>query len=468
MRVEPISVRRDGAAVAFLLILTLASTLALLTQYPAPGGDEPGFVEVAYNLLTRGTTGTSAYEGLLPGAERQVSWQPPLYFVALAAWMAVTGTDLASIRFFSALAALGVVLSAYVLARRHAPTRAALLGASLLAVSHWLTTRGRIARMDALCILLTVLTILLWQRAQDNRTRTYVIASGIVAALALLTHPLGAIAMTVLLLDLFVDKRIAALRDWRTWYFLGGFLCTLTVAAALAAPAYEPLRAQVALQLVRKQSLGSYWSQFWIAKTHGVTLTVALCGSTWMVLTRSREARLPALAFGVSFAAATTGREIGYFAYFFPFACVSLAILIGHRPLRGFTGVALSLSLVNESGMLAYDVYRYGHRDYSEVTNVVHATILPGQSVFLGHPDVSPYFALLGRNRVRIAVPTPTKPPDAHRRAAEKSDFIAVTRPVWVLPDVDALIRDAAPIATMDQGPGYRLELFAVTGRAHR
>jgi 4-amino-4-deoxy-L-arabinose transferase-like glycosyltransferase len=458
---QPMSFAGDGAALAFLVVLTLASTCALLTQYPAPGGDEDGFVEVAYNLLTRGTTAAPAYEGLLPGAEQQMSWQPPLYFVALAGWMAVAGTDLASIRFFSVLAALGIVACAYLLARQYAPLGPSLLGSSLLAISHWLVIRGRSARMDALCILLTVATILFWHRAVSTGRRAYGIAGGVGAALAVLTHPLGAIAITVLMLDVVLARRTAALRDSLTWCMVVAFLFTVVVPILIAAPDYDTLRAQMALQLLRKYDLGSYWTQFWIAKSHVITLTVVLSGSLWMVVRRGNEARLPAVALAVSFAAATIGRESGYFAYFFPFACIALSISVGRERPGMLIAAALGLSLANEAGMLAYDVYRYRHRNYSELTGVVHAAIPPGRTVFLGHPAVSPYFALLGRNPVRIAVPTRTEPTDAHRLVAESCDYIAVTRPVPYLPDVAAIVKDAAPIAIVDQGPGYRLELFA-------
>ena len=88
-----------------------------------------------------------------------------------------------------------------------------------------------------------------------------------------------------------------------------------------------------------------------------------------------------------------------------------------------------------------------------------------GATVFIAHPEVTPYFALLGRNPMRVAVPTSTEP-QAHRTVALESDYIAVTTPLAYLPDVNELLSSLTPIAVVDQGPGYRLELYQLSGAA--
>jgi hypothetical protein len=91
--------------------------------------------------------------------------------------------------------------------------------------------------------------------------------------------------------------------------------------------------------------------------------------------------------------------------------------------------------------------------------------IPPGTTVLIAHPQVTPYFALLGRNPMRIAVPTSTEP-RAHRQVALQSDYIAVTTPLAYLPDVNELLTGTTPIAVIDQGPGYRLELYRSPGKS--
>jgi hypothetical protein len=66
---------------------------------------------------------------------------------------------------------------------------------------------------------------------------------------------------------------------------------------------------------------------------------------------------------------------------------------------------------------------------------------------------------------MRVAVPTPTEP-QAHRKVALASDYIAVTTPLVYLPDVNELLSGLTPVAVVDQGPGYSLELYRSPGAA--
>ncbi len=125
------------------------------------------------------------------------------------------------------------------------------------------------------------------------------------------------------------------------------------------------------------------------------------------------------------------------------------------------------MAFLNETAILTNDVRRYRHRDYDELTRTVRSAIPPGTTVFLAYPDVSPYFALVGRNRMRIAVPTPTSP-HAHRDAAVESDYIVASTPVMYLPEVNDLLSELTPTAVIDQGPGFRLEVYRSPGPAER
>jgi hypothetical protein len=169
------------------------------------------------------------------------------------------------------------------------------------------------------------------------------------------------------------------------------------------------------------------------------------------------------IAFVCAFAAATYGREAGYFLHFYPFACIAVAIVAGTASgFRPLANAAVALAITNEVAILGHDIYRYRHRDYEALSNVVRAAIPPGKTVFIAPAEVTPYFSLLLRNPMRISVPTSTTDPHAHRRVAEACDYIAATPPVTYLPDVGAFVNDAAPIAVVDQGPGYRVAIYDV------
>jgi len=121
---------------------------------------------------------------------------------------------------------------------------------------------------------------------------------------------------------------------------------------------------------------------------------------------------------------------------------------------------AVALAVLNEATILAYDTRRYHHRDYGSLARTVREVVPPGATVFIGFPEVTPYFALLGRNPMRIAVPVATPGRDAHVNVAQACDFIAVSLPILYLPELAVLLNGQEPLAVVDQGPGYRLAVF--------
>jgi 4-amino-4-deoxy-L-arabinose transferase-like glycosyltransferase len=458
--------RRDLLCIAILVCITLASCLPLLTKYPTPGGDEPGFVDVAINLNTRGVLGTPAYRDLLPGADTHVYWQPPMYFVGLAGWFSMAGTGLVQARTFSLLWAVLIVVLVFVLARQDAPTAASMAAAALLAVSYYLTNRAKVARMDAMCIALTLSALLAYRLARDRTGVGLFATSGAVAGLALLTHPLGIVAIATLAIERVLSLGRAVFVDVRTYVLMS--CCGLVAALwlALILQDLDSFRLQMAAQFERKALLGSYWHQFSMARTHVVSVTVVCGAATWLLFTsvrRKEPTSVVAIAFALSFAAATSGRETGYFSYFYPLGCAAVAVALDRVPrARVLVYLGVAFAIANELAVLGYDVYRYRDRDYDALAKTVREVVPPGRCVFLGPSGATPYFALLRRNPMRIAVPVSTPDPEAHRRVAEACGYIAVEGTVTYMPDVDRLLRDETPLVVVDQGPGYRLEIYDV------
>jgi 4-amino-4-deoxy-L-arabinose transferase-like glycosyltransferase len=456
----------DARAILLVVSVTLASCLPLLVKYPAPGGDEPGFVDAAYSVATRGSLSTQVYPGLLPGAEHHLYWQPPLYFLTLGGWFRAFGTTLTTARSFSLLWAIVTVVLVYLTARRHVPRAPATIATVLFAASFWLTNRASIARMDMMCIALTLAAVFIHLIARERRSLTLHGLSGFTAGLALTTHPLGVIAIAIVAGHEVLSDGVGVLRSRRTFALLGGFAVAAAAWGVYVARDPATFMAQMARQLERKAQHGSYWDQFWMAKTHALTLVVTCGAGAWLVITswRTPTRAVVAIAFAMSFGVATFGRETGYFSYFYPFACIALAMALSAAgPWRRALLAIVALAFLNEAVILANDIRRYRHRDYAALSRTVRDAIPRGATVFIAHPAVTPYFALLGRNPMRVAVPTSTEP-QAHRHVALESDYIAVTTPLAYLPDVNDLLSGLTPVAVVDQGPGYSLELYRSPG----
>jgi dolichyl-phosphate-mannose-protein mannosyltransferase len=454
--------RSDRLSAALLIVLTVGINLPLLPRYPSPGGDEPGFIDSAVTLATRGFLATDVHRDLLPGIERHVYWQPPLYFVALAGWFRLVGIGLVQARSFSLLCATLVVLGVYVLSRRYAPPWAAVAAATLCAVSNWLTNAARFARMDTLCVALTLGSVFTYLYALD-RTRVSLFGlCGVLAVLAFLSHPLGIVAIAVVSVHLLTCTTRTDHRGAAACWLAGGFSCGMLPWLVYILRDWRSFELQMTAQVARKLALGPYWHQFWMAKKHAMSVLVVLSAGFWIVLKRWRTLESSiAVGFLISFAAATYGREAGYFLYFVPWGCCALAVLLrqAHR-LRPFVYAAVALAVLNEATILAYDIRRYHHRDYGSLARTVREVVPPGATVFIGFPEVTPYFALLGRNPMRIAVPVATRGPDAHVNVAQACDFIAVSLPILYLPELAVLLNGQEPLAVVDQGPGYRLAVF--------
>jgi len=430
------------------VLVCLFACLPLLTKYPAPGSDEPGFVDPAITLLNEGYLGTTLYEGLVPTMNRYIYWQPPFYFVALAGWFWIFGPGLEQARVFSLACGLSIVALVYLLARRWTGPWPAFAVSTLCAVSYWLTTRAVFARMDTLCVALSLAAVLAYVRQMGW-------LAGILAGLAFLTHPLGVVPMATIVADQALKRRpLPEIRNACTGFVLGGVVWLI-----YALQDWDAFQLQMALQLARKQQSPPYWYQFWIARNHAIAISVVAGAAVWLAFTRRRPAGSELLVIGtvIAFAAATYAHETGYFLYFFPFGCVALALAVGrHR----FAHLALAGALASEAAILGYNIHRYDHRNYAALGDAVRAVIPPGASVFIGFADVTPYFALVGRNPMRIATPVPLTDPRAHGRLAAQSDFIVTTIPDPYLPDVSDVIRGRTPLAVIDQGPGYRIAVF--------
>lgn len=462
MRAPEHPVRRstDIACLLAVAVITLGTCLVLLTRYPAPGGDEPSFVGPAITFMTQFRLASEIHEGLLRGIERHVFWQPPLYFMALGVWFRVFGIGLVQARLFSVVGAVAITASVYLLSRHWTSPKHAFAASALCAVSYWLTIRARYARMDTLCVALILISLSMYLRGTVTGHRRWYSSSGVFAGLAFLTHPLGMIAIAAIVGDVVISPVPRASRSAKLWA-VACFAITACLWLGYIVQDVDAFREQMRAQFLRKYRLTpSYWYQFATARAraHVVSLALVLFASLRVIVRAVRDTSLRMLAAVVSIAvgAATYGREVGYFIYFYPLACVALAVLLQDtRRMRRVVYALVAVAFANELLIGGFDVWRYHGRNYQAVTDALRATIPPGRSVFVGFSGLSPYFALLGRNPMRVAVPVPVSDPSAYAKLLSQSDFIVDTVPVPGFAGKDDQL-----VLQIDQGEGYRIAVY--------
>ncbi len=443
---------RDAACMTLLVLLALGAWLPLLTKIPTPGGDEPGFVDPAATFARHGFLGTDLYLGQLPGMERHIYWQPPVYFVALGAWFKLFGVGLVQARLFSVFCGLAVVLCVYGLSRLWASAGQSFGVSALCALSVWVGEGARVARMDALCAAFVLLCAVLYLRAlrREFDPAMYALA-GLCAGLALLTHPLGIVA--ALSVAAHMALRRCPARQLAAFLVPVG-LCLLGWTAYIGQD-IGAFRAQMGAQEARRALYAEppFWFWFFVSKLHVWTLAVLLGGTAWAAAQarRLRDADFIILLAVVTVIAATYGRLSFYFIYFVPLLCVSLALCLQLPQAQRWARWGLALALSIEIIGAGHEARQARDDNYSRLASVVRAAIPPERSVFLSYAYLSPYFALYGRNPLRAAAPVPLPPGYDLDRAAGTCDYLAVPSPL-----IDTRLRHwiagKKPVATYADG----------------
>jgi hypothetical protein len=171
----------------------------------------------------------------------------PLYFFLLRGWVAVTGTSVYALRFFSLLfGVLGVSLS-YALGRRLFDRQVGLVSALLLATSAYLTWYGQEVKMYTLILTLAVLAVYALRRAVEGGGWHWWAVQVIATSLVFYSHVLAALLIPV--------QALLAIAWWphtrRQWI-------SATVSLACLTAPYLPLVIWQAPQVFRARETGFY------------------------------------------------------------------------------------------------------------------------------------------------------------------------------------------------------------------
>ena len=126
-------------------------------------------------------------DGLLSGVADAES-TPPLYYLLAWVWAQVFGTGEVGLRSLSALLGTTTVPVAYLAGSALLSRRAGLIAAAMVAVSPLMVWYSQEARAYPLLVLLGAVCLWLFVRAMDDPEPRRLLAWGLVAALAVLTH----------------------------------------------------------------------------------------------------------------------------------------------------------------------------------------------------------------------------------------------------------------------------------------
>ncbi|HEU4432548.1 MAG TPA: glycosyltransferase family 39 protein [Pyrinomonadaceae bacterium] len=185
--------------------------------------DEAIYAEVSKQMVERGEWLTSHWNGRV--------WfeKPPAYFWATALLFKIFGVTEFWARFASALSGLGVLLLAFLIARRIYNQTAGILAVLILLSTQLFVYYARFGSTDTMLTLFIVLAVYSYLRTEEDE-RFWVLAGASCAMALMVKGAAGLIAPAVLLVASLIDRRFRAILRSR-WLWLG-----IAVAVLIAAP----------------------------------------------------------------------------------------------------------------------------------------------------------------------------------------------------------------------------------------
>ena len=209
-------------ATAVLMVLALSILFGDLGSIPLRF-DEAIYADISKEMVERG-------EWLTPHWNTSVWFEkPPAYLWITGLLFKLFGINEFWARFASALSALGVLLLAFLIARRIYNESAGLFAVLILLSSQMFVYDGRLGTTDMMLTLCIMLAVYAYLRSDDNE-RFWLLASASCALALMVKGAAGLIAPAVIFIATITDRRFFSILRSR-WFWLG-----IMVAALIAVP----------------------------------------------------------------------------------------------------------------------------------------------------------------------------------------------------------------------------------------
>jgi 4-amino-4-deoxy-L-arabinose transferase-like glycosyltransferase len=400
-------------------------------------------------------------DAVVPGSTEHIYWQPPLYELMLAGWCRVFGVGLMTARAFSMVTSLATLALLYLIARRTAPRWACILAMTFLAIAIWFQRGSCIVRMDMLTLFWCALCWWIYNPEEHRLGLMRSILMGAAGGLAMLTHPLGVLAGMVIVLH----RLITAPRS----------LLSLSAAAAILSAALvfapwglyilqdlEAFRLQMSQQLGRKDQHALIPLSLLVnLRNYVVFIAVLLAATSYVCLGigRNRAWRFPAVIGLLLLLVPLLGAEDNYTIYIVAGMTLCLATALAAISWRRMAIAVCVIGLANHLALTGLRLWSARNLpSLSEVNARIRSVVPPGAPVFwwFSRWDLSPYFATLDRNPLRVLPPTPLIRRTDLRRELAAYPYVAVNEPDRI---EDFVTQDRDVVLDIDYGRG-RLYIY--------
>jgi 4-amino-4-deoxy-L-arabinose transferase-like glycosyltransferase len=215
--------RLAALALVTSVLFFLSSAVGTIRYNPMPWPDEALFADVSRQLILHGKLALPALQGLLPGLDQRMYLMPPVYFLSVALMFLSFGVSQVAMRALSLVTALLILLVMTRISPRHKSSPILMVVPSILLCFDCVFMRGAtIGRMEMLAMLFSLSALALFESLRQSSSLRRAAACGLLAGLAGLTHPIGAVAAVAIGLGFLIERR--PLKEFGL-YLLAGGLC---------------------------------------------------------------------------------------------------------------------------------------------------------------------------------------------------------------------------------------------------
>lgn len=196
-----------------LSILTVYASLSVATALTQiPGTDEGFFANPAFNLLTKGSFGTTVLETFgtpFKGMEHHTYWIMPLQPLALSFWYRLFGFGVFSTRTFSIICGIVALVSWFIILRSlFNRTSLAFLVLAFLSCDYIFIVCASSGRMDMMSAALGFAAFAAYLQLRERSVTWAILVSQSLIVASGLTHPMGLLPFVALIfLSLYFDRK---------------------------------------------------------------------------------------------------------------------------------------------------------------------------------------------------------------------------------------------------------------------
>lgn len=199
-----------------------------LATVPLPDTDESMTLQIAYEMLNHGKLAfpmMSFYGGNIENAWHSLT---PLAFVTLSGFLKVFGWGLLQGRAYTLITSVLLLLMLYLLGRRLFWWQTGLCAVVLVISDPIFLARSRLVRFDILSAAFALLAFYLYEKAQDNESKWYYVASGVAAGAGVMSHTNVLYIFLVIGSLMLLKDKWAIFRKGKLYLFSAGALTAMS------------------------------------------------------------------------------------------------------------------------------------------------------------------------------------------------------------------------------------------------